>query len=374
MITRVWYPKIVFLVVFLFIFLNFSTANAQTSVATTSLFLNICGDLLVSPVEDCDVLSPTGLYSTTITGRQCTTLCQWAPYCGDGILQTIQGEECDDGNNIDNDFCAANCKEEEADAGGGSSGGGGNSSIGGRDTKLGDTQVIVEGKAYPSRTINILIDGDAVGTVRANSSAEFKYTTTADPGTTSFGFWATDSAGTRSSTFSTTFDVTQGAVTNVSSVLIPPTLRVDNTTVNPGDVVILSGQTVPSVDVEVYIDDGGVVLNTTSDSSGNWTVSFDTSQVTIDTHTIKARFIEGSNRLKIESTFGTAVSLFVGVEGVAVSNSDLNRDGRVDLIDFSILIFWWGTTGGNSSPPADINLNGNVGLEDFSILLFNWTG
>jgi hypothetical protein len=66
--------------------------------------------------------------------------------------------------------------------------------------------------------------------------------------------------------------------------------------------------------------------------------------------------------------------LFVGVDGQATQPSDLNRDGSVNLIDFSILIFWWQTTGGDSNPPADINQNGNVGLEDFSILLFNWTG
>jgi hypothetical protein len=94
----------------------------------------------------------------------------------------------------------------------------------------------------------------------------------------------------------------------------------------------------------------------------------------VSTHTAKARFIEGSGTLKRESTYGTSLSLFIGVEGKATSNSDLNRDGKVNLVDFSILVFWWGTPGGNSNPPADINSNAKVGLEDFSILLFNWSG
>ena len=51
-------------------------------------------------------------------------------------------------------------------------------------------------------------------------------------------------------------------------------------------------------------------------------------------------------------------------------SADLNRDGKVNLIDFSIMLFHWG----NPDPVADINEDGTVDLTDFSILLFNWTG
>jgi hypothetical protein len=173
---------------------------------------------------------------------------------------------------------------------------------------------------------------------------------------------------------STTFDVTQGAVTNLNGIYIPPTIWTENPKVNPGDVMVLSGQTIPNATVEVSIDNGQKTLTATSDASGLWSINFDTSTVSTATHTAKARFVTGTGTLKTESSYGTALSLAVGVEGKATVNSDLNRDGKVNLIDFSILIFWWGTPGGNSNPPADINQNGRVGLEDFSILLFNWTG
>lgn len=348
--------------------------HAQVNIATTTLTISICGDGLVNAGEDCDVPGETGEYSTTIAGRQCGTNCKWGPYCGDTVLQTLFAEECDDGNNLDNDFCSADCKAEPTASGGGSSGGGGGSSSGGRDEPLGDTRVAIQGSAYPNARVNILIDGDSVGTVQANSRGEFQFNVDTDPGTSSFGFWATDSAGTRSLTINTTFDVTQGAVTNLSGILIPPTIRTSNANVNPGAVITLEGQTMPNVDVEVSIDNGAQTLRTTSNASGNWSVNFDTSTVSVATHTAKPRFISERGSFEIESPYGSALSLFVGVEGRATSNSDLNRDGSVNLIDFSILIFWWGTPGGNSNPPADINQNGNVGLEDFSILLFNWTG
>jgi len=358
-------------------FIPFFVHAATLVVSTTTITVSICGDSLVNGGEECDTPGEIGVYSTTIVGRQCTPLCQWGPYCGDAILQTLRGEECDDGNNTDNDFCSALCLDETSDSGSGASSGGGGSggtsNSGGSPSLFGDTQISVQGYAYPNVTVNILIDGVSVGTVRTNSQGEFLYNTNVDPGATSISFWATDNAGTRSRTFTTTFDVTQGAVTNVKGILLPPTIKVQNVNVNPGDIVTVTGQAPPSTSVEVYVDDGATKLTATSDTAGKWSLVFDTSKVTIDTHTLKARYIQGTT-LKSESSFGTVLSLFVGVEGKATSNSDLNRDGFVNLTDFSILIYWWGTTGGNSNPPADINQNGDVALEDFSILLFNWTG
>ncbi len=362
-----------FWTVFLLLF-NILPVHAQTLISTTTLTISICGDLIVNSNEDCDSPTDTGEYSTTILGRQCTALCRWAPYCGDAILQTLYSEECDDGNNESGDFCAADCTEEEADAGGGSSGGGGSSSSGGDDIELGDTQVTVQGKAYPSVTIHVLVDGDDVGTVRTNSKGEFLFNTQTDPGAATFAFWALDGDGVRSPAFSTTFDVTQGAVTNVSGILVPPTISAQNVKINPGDTVLLKGQTVPNATVELSVDNGKKTLTAIADATGRWTFGLSTSGMSIDTHTVKVRFVESSGAIRRESNYGSLLSLFVGVEGKATVNSDLNRDGKVNLVDFSILVYWWGTPGGNSNPPADINQNAKVGLEDFSILLFNWTG
>jgi hypothetical protein len=50
---------------------------------------------------------------------------------------------------------------------------------------------------------------------------------------------------------------------------------------------------------------------------------------------------------------------------------DLNNDNRVDLVDFSILLFNWGVP---EDSIADLNKDGKVDLVDFSILLYWWTG
>jgi len=350
-------------------------ALAQTTgSATTTMTLSICGNFLVDDGEQCDVPGETGVYSTTIVGRQCGIRCDFGPYCGDGILQTQFTEQCDDGNNLDGDFCSAICQVEPAGSGGGGSSGGGSGGSGGSDTELGDTVISVTGLAYPGRTINILRDTQTVGSVRVGSDGKFDFTTKATPGTSSLGFWSTDTQNTRSITLNTTFDVTQGAVTNISGIILPPTIRVVNQNVNPGDIVVISGQSIPNTKIELHVNNSERVETATSAANGTWSVSLNTALLRVAEHTLRARSISGTPPLSTQSSFSSALQLFVGVNGQVTRPSDLNRDAKINLIDFSILIFWWNSNAGNSNPSADINGNGRVGIEDFSILLFNWTG
>jgi len=323
--------------------------------------------------EACDIPGETGSYSTSIAGRQCDVDCQFGPYCGDGILQSLFGEQCDDGNNTDGDFCSAVCVIEPAGSGGGGSSGGGSGNSGGSNVELGDTVISVEGIAYPRQTVRILLDAQEVGNIRAGNDGRFDFAIDAQPGTASLGFWSTDANRIRSITFNTTFDVTQGAVTTVRGVLLPPTISADDVEINPGDSVVLTGQTAPNRLVRVY-NGSELLAEVQSGSDGVWTYTYNTAGLAPREYLLRARFVEGSGSLVSESTFSSNLALFVGVDGRATTPSDLNRDGSINLIDFSILIFWWQTSGGDSDPPADINQNGNVGIEDFSILLFNWTG
>ncbi len=56
--------------------------------------------------------------------------------------------------------------------------------------------------------------------------------------------------------------------------------------------------------------------------------------------------------------------------GAPGGDSDLNSDGRVNVMDFGILLSSWGNT---SKPPADLNRDGNVNETDLGILLSNWS-
>ncbi|MCK4800344.1 hypothetical protein KAS31_05175, partial [Candidatus Parcubacteria bacterium] len=53
--------------------------------------------------------------------------------------------------------------------------------------------------------------------------------------------------------------------------------------------------------------------------------------------------------------------------------ADLNSDGKIDLVDFSIMLYFW-----EQSDPSniyvDMNSDGIVNLTDFSIMMYYWTG
>jgi len=52
--------------------------------------------------------------------------------------------------------------------------------------------------------------------------------------------------------------------------------------------------------------------------------------------------------------------------------ADFNQDGKVNSVDFSILLFFWKTRPPFANPRVDINKDGKVDSVDFSILLYQW--
>ena len=355
----------------------------QIYFATSTVVVSICGDAIVTPGEVCDlgVASNTGAYASSIADRKCNSDClAYAPYCGDGILQTIYSETCDDGNNQNGDFCSATCQAEPAphSSGGGGGGGGGSSGyIGGSFIPVPNASVSISGKAYPNADVNILQDGNVIGVVKADAGANFYFTTTnITPGSVTFGFWAQDGNGLRSVSFTTTFHVAQSAVTNISGIFIPPTISLNKQTFDKGETLTVSGQSVPQVTINTVVhSDEEITTQVPTDDKGNWTADIDTAPLSEDIHTVKAQFVSEVNGTETQSGFSQALSFFIGKNFQnLVGSSDLNRDGFVNLIDFSILLFHWGTDGGSSDPPADINGDGSVNLVDFSVMLANWTG
>jgi cysteine-rich repeat protein len=352
---------------------------AQPVIAPTStVIVSICGDANLTPGEVCDdgTANNDGVYSTSIAGRRCNADCTaYGPYCGDTILQTTYSETCDDGNNQDGDFCTASC--EVVDAPVSSGGGGGGGFVSGSFIPVPDASVSISGKAYPNSDVNILQDGEVIGVVKADGGANFFFTTSeVTPGTVTFGFWAEDQNGLRSTSFNTTFQVAQSAVTNISNIFLPPTLELSDRTLDAGDVLTLSGQSVPEVTINSVVNSEHEIITLASTTDdGFFEIEVDTTPLEEDIHTAKAQFLTTANGIAVESAFSSALSFFIGEAFTDfVGPTDLNVDGFVNLIDFSILLFHWGTDGGDSDPPADINLDGTVNLTDFSIMIFNWTG
>lgn len=278
------------------------------------------------------------------------------------------------------------------DSGGGGSGGGGGGGSGGSSGssggggfestdgpyRSGDGRVVISGFAFPDSEVTILVDGEQAGTVDAD--ADGGYEVTLDEiarGAYTFGVYAIGPDDVRSSTFSTSFSVTGARTSALSNINVPPSVSATPDPVDPGEPLTLSGYTLPdaTVTIENGPNEGSVdELSATSDGDGAWSVEVATDGFSIGTYRARASADQGDEIGSANTNFSDYAYYGVGEEAQVPLNSDLNRDGFVNLTDFSILLFWWNSDGGDSDPPADINQDGTVNLTDFSILLFNWTG
>lgn len=287
---------------------------------------------------------------------------------------------------------ASDGEEPEAggDTGTGGSGGGGGGGSGGssgsrggggfesRDGpfRSGDGRVVITGLAFPDSEVTFLVDGTRVDSVRAEDDGSYEVTIDEIArGAYTFGVSAEGDDGVMSSPFSTSFTVTGARTTALSNINVPPSIEVSPDPVNPGETLTLSGYAIANA--EITIENGRLdapsvnTIQTTSDNDGRWTTTVNTSSFTNGTYQVRARAEQPDGD---ETAFSDYSFYGVGQEADVPLNTDLNRDGSVNLTDFSILLFWWDSNGGDSDPPADINRDGRVSLTDFSILLFNWTG
>ena len=356
-----------------------SSPHALADTLQTSIIISICGNGLVDPGEACDdgTGNNIGTYGTTTAQRRCLPDCSgFGPYCGDGVLQVRFGEQCDQGtSNGPTSLCSATCVSQPAVPPSTPPTVLGNipsrtDVSPGTISAAAQTQVVLHGKAYPNSDVNILLDGAPMSIVRADSNADFLYTSTnVAPGTATFSFWAKDSGGVTSLTTSVVFDIVQSAVTSVNNIFLPPTLSVSDRQIAPGGLLTVSGQSVPTAKVVINVDkDTSNAFAATVDRSGNWAFQLNTSSISQGFHSAKASFQLASTS---KSGYGKSVNFFVGNQlPQGGSSPDLNGDSKVNLVDFSIFLLSWGT----HDVRSDFNQDGTVNLADFSIMLFNWTG
>jgi len=329
----------------------------------TSVIITVCGNGVLDTGEICDDGSNNGDYSYSTEDKFCNTSCDgWASYCGDGTVQSDYGEECDDGNNASGDGCSASCQEE----GGGGGGGGGGVFI----PPAVSTKVIIKGKAYPLSSITLLQDGKVATTITADSQANFTAEITdLTSGIYTFSIWALDKQGRRSITFSFTTNVAKDMTTTVNGIFLPPTIELSKTSLQRGEIFNILGQSVPESDISISINSPEIIKNVQAETDGTWFYAFDTALLEEGSHAARAKATSPEGLL---STFSQTLAFNIGKEIVGViKKADTNKDGRINLVDFSILLYNWGVPKNSS---ADLNSDGQVNLVDFSIMLYWWTG
>ena len=234
--------------------------------------------------------------------------------------------------------------------------------------------IVFSGKAYPFSAVRILKDGQIAATTASGANGDFETTLThLTVGSYSFAVYAYDSNGNKSKTIAYARVISKDEIEEISDVIIPPTLSIDDNKVKKGNKITFSGQTAPSAKVTIYLisDNDSWSLNATAGSNGYYSYELDTDDYDEGNYIISAKAtING-----LTSEYSEEVSLTTTTNyssECSTKKGDLNCDARVNLIDFSILINWFDS--GNFPSKVDINTDKKVNLSDFSVMMYYWTG
>lgn len=248
-----------------------------------------------------------------------------------------------------------------------------------------DTTVVFKGIAYPSATVTLSQDGDVKSVISTTAQAVFEVSLIVDPGTYTFSIVGLDENGLEGKVSNFTMTLTSGTTTTISGIFLGPTISADQTSITTGETVTLSGTTAPNSEVNVtltspvFVPAAGeqhIAVNIASaDTNGRWLQLYNADDLVDGSHEAKAQAIEPINDNVSEFSKSVFFEVTTTTPDPCASSvpGDINCDGFVNLVDFSILLFYW-----NASNPAnaraDINIDGIVNITDFSIMLFYWTG
>jgi hypothetical protein len=241
--------------------------------------------------------------------------------------------------------------------------------------------IAVSGFASPSSNVFVLVDGVRKATARANAFGRFDaLASNLERGAYTVSVYMVDNEGRTSASYTSTLSLQQGTTNSIQGIMVPPSSVLSSPVVDPGTPVVVSGEAAPGATVTLTLTPQGGALGdaqrftaTSSDggvgTSGQWRITVPTEGLSRGTYTVRARA-----KFPGQSESNASKVLFLGV-GEEPSpdlsqRADINGDGKVNLIDFSILLSSWG----RDDEATDLNLDGTTNLADFSILLFNWTG
>lgn len=243
----------------------------------------------------------------------------------------------------------------------------------------------VSGMAYPNASIHLLRDGSIVKTVTALASGNFDGTLTLPAGNYQIGIYAEDAL-LRTSALSVIFSpLLSNSTTEVNGVFLSPTLVVDKSVVNVKDSIGISGYAYPNSTVTLLVTHDPAFI------AGVHTLQLSTSPSGLYTYRFfVGEFAEGIYVAKARATYGTLSSPLSNPEQFTVAKAesttkpkrlcrigDLNDDAHVDLVDFSIAVFWHKKVLREpfvSKEAECLNNDKKIDIYDFSLMAYYWTG
>lgn len=235
------------------------------------------------------------------------------------------------------------------------------------------TGIIFSGYAYPGATVHIWKNGLPKTTTKADETGRFSATITEIYAPNSlYTLYAIDRVNRRSLLINYPIIIKTGYITHVSGIRFAPTISTDKTEVKEGGDITVSGYALPSALLNLSIE--GVrdrIFNLTSNSDGTYQMIVPLSDFRKGDYKVHTNYLN-DKRISNVITFNIGEVNILSVDLTTNIPGDCNADQIINLIDFSVMAFWYG----KDNPPrcVDTNKDNIINLVDFSILAFYWTG
>ena len=330
--------------------------SGQTSQVMATVKISVCGNGVKEGGEQCDI--------NDFGGNNCQTLGY-----DSGTLKC----------NNDCTFNASDCTTSSG--GGGGAGGGGSAGGGGGYITPSAPQISFDGIAYPNSEVTLLEDGQVVASTVASTDAKFHIDLNkVATGNYIFSLYSEDNKGNRSSLHTFPLTVTSQSSVKIGSIFISPTISTDKIEVKKGESVLIFGESAPKSQILISVhSDQDHFVKTTARDDGSYLYYFDSSVLDYGQHFTKSK--SSLNNLLVTND-SKAVSFKVGDQDILRSQSgcaraDLNCDGKINLIDFSIAAYWYHRSLSQDFASLEkerLNGDGKINLVDFSIMAYYWTG
>ncbi|MBL8030201.1 MAG: fibronectin type III domain-containing protein [Candidatus Doudnabacteria bacterium] len=245
-------------------------------------------------------------------------------------------------------------------------GGGGGSSLTG--------SLSLEGFAAPSSKVVVLHNGSEISNTISQTNGRFNIVLNGlREGVYNLALYYFDPEGFRSDFVNVRVVIQSQKSSASKDIFLPPTIKADKSEVRSGDSIRIFGYAYPSSSVLLY-SSSETPLTTQAGLDGKYTFDFPTQNLVKGFYSVKSKAVVSN----LSSSFSSQVKFLVGTEnilspelGACPAKADFNKDCRVNLIDFSILAYWFENAG--FPDEIDLNKDQRVDLVDFSILAYYWT-
>ncbi len=232
----------------------------------------------------------------------------------------------------------------------------------------------IQGFSAPGTYIIFTSGGSTQGTDVANGIGYFnKIFPALTPGSQTVNLYGIDTDNRSTAIQTVTVNAPVYQTTTVSNLLLSPTMQISSTSILQGEDLYATGSAYPGTTVTVFTDTPLRTYTASASAAGAWTYTIDdTSNYNPGDYRIYSLAQTGGGLQSLTSPSliftVTTDSSSSGTPCGDIDEGDLNCDDIINLTDFSILMYYWGT----ADATADMNSDGVVDLIDFSIMMYYW--